>query len=67
MLRDAESAPRAVASMTPEVGYWRESRSLPLEVPITLNETGGALSRTPERLGMSFCSLKRAIQRLEIR
>jgi hypothetical protein len=36
MLRDAESAPRAVASVAPEVGYWRESRSQPLAVLITL-------------------------------
>jgi len=63
MLRDAESAPRAVASVAPEVGYWRESRA----VLITLNETGGALSQTPERLRMSFYGLKRAIQRMEIR
>ena len=67
MLWDAESVSRAVASMTPEVGYWSESRSRPLAVLITLSETGGALSRTPERLGMSFYSFKRAIQRLEIR
>ena len=31
---DAESVPRAVASVAPEVGYWREPRSLPLAVLI---------------------------------
>jgi hypothetical protein len=30
----AESLPRAVAIVTPRVGYWREPRSLPLAVPI---------------------------------
>jgi hypothetical protein len=32
--RDAESVPRAVASVAPEAGYWRESRSLSLAVLI---------------------------------
>src|SRR5262245_12826532 len=31
---DAESVPRAVASVAPEVGYWREPRPLPLAVLI---------------------------------
>ena len=31
---DAGSVPRAVASVAPEVGYWREPRSLPLAVLI---------------------------------
>ena len=31
---DTESVPRAVASVAPEVGYWREPRSLPLAVLI---------------------------------
>jgi hypothetical protein len=29
---DTESVPRAIASMAPEVGYWREPRLLPLAV-----------------------------------
>ena len=32
-----------------------------------LNETGGDLSQAPERLGMSFCALRKSIRRLEIR
>jgi len=67
MLRDAESVPRAVASVAPEVGYWRESRSLPLAVLIKLNETGGNLSQTAEGLKMSLPGLKKAIKRLGIR
>jgi len=31
---DAKSVPRAVASVAPEVRYWREPRSLPLAVLI---------------------------------
>ena len=58
MLRDAESVPRAVASVAPEVGYWRESRSLPLAVLITLNETCDNLGQAPERLEMSLYGLK---------
>ena len=58
MLRDTESVPRAVASVAPEVGYWRESRSLPLAVLITLNETCDNLSQAPERLEMSLYGLK---------
>jgi hypothetical protein len=33
-LTRAESVPRAVASVAPEVGCWREPRSLPLAVLI---------------------------------
>jgi len=32
--QQAWSVPRAVASVAPEVGYWLESRSLPLAVLI---------------------------------
>jgi hypothetical protein len=52
--------------VAPEVGYWRESCSLPLAVLITLNETCDNLSKAPERLEMSFYGLKQAIQRVEI-
>jgi hypothetical protein len=65
--------------MAPEVGYWREARSLPLAVLImtrklfsklfvnALNETGGNLNHAAEGLKMSLLGLKKVIRRLGIR
>ena len=41
---DAESVPRAVASVAPAVGYWREPRSLPLAVLIIFPRQARQLS-----------------------